>query len=518
MKNLGFNVFGREAMEGFLEKHNLQDLQQAKDYYISIDDAEEIEVLRHDLFGKLKNKSSFGCVGRTANYWYLCDYFGDSTYKVRAQIVIDGNEEYINEIERKLGKRTFRNTEGFIRWITTIINEERQYNNGNVDVKVIKGKTTENVSMDSQQLQSGDNPNPRTSDEQSSTYNEESPIETFTTPQGEVFGFVDKEGNIYLDETKITPEHPIHEDGNEEFINAFEREIRGETYRSPEDFNRRLEAFKSSQGQHYNGGSDVKVRVTAAKNVGMAGSEIQSSQDAPTRTSDGHGSVYNAKHQIETFTTPQGEVFGFVDKEGLEYLQEGQEGFLCKAKIDITGLSGEQINEIKNNYEDDRGNNEATKWLEHWIERNGYSERYLNSDSIDAEDRKSATDNAGLDIQAQEGKSVRGQGVKNSPEDFGTGQIKTGFDGTNGPRYISGEGVEYFLTPQGEVFGFVDKEGNIYLDETKITPEHPIHEYTLLWDRALQQRNPELWNRGVELMKQTSLWKELHRTHTRSIT
>ncbi len=29
MKNLGFNVFGREAMEKFLEKHNLQDLPQA---------------------------------------------------------------------------------------------------------------------------------------------------------------------------------------------------------------------------------------------------------------------------------------------------------------------------------------------------------------------------------------------------------------------------------------------------------------------------------------------------------
>ncbi len=29
MKNLGFNVFGREAMEEFLEKHNLQDLLQA---------------------------------------------------------------------------------------------------------------------------------------------------------------------------------------------------------------------------------------------------------------------------------------------------------------------------------------------------------------------------------------------------------------------------------------------------------------------------------------------------------
>ena len=33
--------------------------------------------------------------------------------------------------------------------------------------------------------------------------------------------------------------------------------------------------------------------------------------------------------------------------------------------------------------------------------------------------------------------------------------------------------VEFFTTSQGEVYGFADKEGNIYLDETKISPEHP---------------------------------------------
>ena len=69
--------------------------------------------------------------------------------------------------------------------------------------------------------------------------------------------------------------------------------------------------------------------------------------------------------------------------------------------------------------------------------------------------------------------------------------------------------IQTFTTPQGEVYGFVDKEGNIYLDETKISPEHPIHEYTHVWDRVVAERNPELWKRGVELMKQTSLWKEI---------
>ena len=29
--------------------------------------------------------------GQTANYWYLCDYFGDSNYIIRAQIHIYGH-------------------------------------------------------------------------------------------------------------------------------------------------------------------------------------------------------------------------------------------------------------------------------------------------------------------------------------------------------------------------------------------------------------------------------------------
>ena len=72
-----------------------------------------------------------------------------------------------------------------------------------------------------------------------------------------------------------------------------------------------------------------------------------------------------------------------------------------------------------------------------------------------------------------------------------------------------GYSVETFTTTQGEVYGFVDKDGNIYLDETKISPEHPIHEYTHLWDRTVQKHNPQLWNRGVEIMKETDMWKKI---------
>lgn len=67
----------------------------------------------------------------------------------------------------------------------------------------------------------------------------------------------------------------------------------------------------------------------------------------------------------------------------------------------------------------------------------------------------------------------------------------------------------FYLTSSGEVYGFVTPEGEIYLDENVISPEHPIHEYTHLWDRAVAKKNPKLWKKGVELMKQTDLWAEI---------
>ena len=65
-----------------------------------------------------------------------------------------------------------------------------------------------------------------------------------------------------------------------------------------------------------------------------------------------------------------------------------------------------------------------------------------------------------------------------------------------------------YITPEGEIYGFVGVDGRIYLDETIIKPEHPIHEYTHLWDRVIAQKNPELWKRGIALMKKTSLWEK----------
>lgn len=72
--------------------------------------------------------------------------------------------------------------------------------------------------------------------------------------------------------------------------------------------------------------------------------------------------------------------------------------------------------------------------------------------------------------------------------------------------------IHFFKDSKGVVYGYVDNHGNIHLDKNKIRPEHPIHEYTHIWDRVVASKNPSLWIRGVELMKQFNggkLWNEI---------
>ena len=65
-----------------------------------------------------------------------------------------------------------------------------------------------------------------------------------------------------------------------------------------------------------------------------------------------------------------------------------------------------------------------------------------------------------------------------------------------------------FLRDGDIVYGAV-VGGRILLNKEHLNPNTPIHEYTHLWDKACQENNPELWLRGIELMRATPLWDEL---------
>ena len=170
-----------------------------------------------------------------------------------------------------------------------------------------------------------------------------------------------------------------------------------------------------------------------------------------------------------------------TDREGIENRNpKKEEGFNCRLKFSTDGYTNEEIETIKNEIENGYIRNQ--KNFNRWSSNHPKGQGSHNSNSIDAEVRRPNADNVGLDSEAQQGESRRGQGNQNSPEDFGTGFIRVyNNDGTNNPRYIpipSTGILSLYQTSDGTIYGFVDKEGNMYLDETIIDPSHPIHEYT----------------------------------------
>lgn len=68
--------------------------------------------------------------------------------------------------------------------------------------------------------------------------------------------------------------------------------------------------------------------------------------------------------------------------------------------------------------------------------------------------------------------------------------------------------IRFLQDGKGVVYG-ATVGGRIYINAERINPETPIHEYTHIWDDACRRNNPELWKRGVELMKGTSVWQDV---------
>lgn len=94
---------------------------------------------------------------------------------------------------------------------------------------------------------------------------------------------------------------------------------------------------------------------------------------------------------------------------------------------------------------------------------------------------------------------------------FESNQVKSA-GGENTTYSRTNNNIHFFKDSKGVVYGYVDDVGIIYLNKSKISPEHPIHEYTHIWDRVVASKNPSLWIRGVELMKQFNggkLWNEI---------
>lgn len=68
--------------------------------------------------------------------------------------------------------------------------------------------------------------------------------------------------------------------------------------------------------------------------------------------------------------------------------------------------------------------------------------------------------------------------------------------------------VQYMIDGDSNVYGFA-YDGRIYADPEIATSNTYAHEYTHLWDAYTRRTNPELWERGKDIFKGTSLWNEV---------
>ena len=651
-RDSGIDVKFLDDMISFLKDNGNKDIQEAykkrrekKDYYINIDDATEFSVLKSDLFSKHKNESAYGTIGMTANYWYLCDYFGDSSFKARAQIEINGNEDFIRAFENEIRNETFRSTEDFSRRFEAFKAAQGKHYNGGVDAE-IRITADGNAGMDISKFQEESVPQSSRNNGQSSGNNANSGLEGIQAAIGEF-------DSIYSDAPAVQRE--CEEIKAKAIANGtFMKAPNGKQSKLDERqwLHVRTKAFKEwfgdwelaakvlnivkSEAKHgfnnfkearawakknivrtltneetggkgeirisntaiakylsdrtVNKSSDKDVHLSVLKSLPEIIRESVDAEQHPSYNKDIHGNrsienginpditihrlygavnignqIYRVKITLKAFVDPNettkaysyeatkielltgtlvdsnnttypsasnsitganllnnvekshkpGEklldVSKVVDENGepkvvyrnmeKPYTTMRNNTFFTDSKKYADGFeygyTGEYFLNIRNPYDiSERGEDGFAK---HWTLNTGNVNEYLES-----EESANFDGIFGCDMPFDPEHMSRGtEYVIRKPN-----QAKSATD-NNGQYSRYDDNIEHYKTSRGEIYAFVDKKGDMYIDETKISPEHLVYEYTHLWDRAVQQRNPELWNRGVKLMKQLSLWQEI---------
>jgi hypothetical protein len=153
-------------------------------------------------------------------------------------------------------------------------------------------------------------------------------------------------------------------------------------------------------------------------------------------------------------------------------------------------------NNIKNDYYD-RKNKDFSEYADERAIQDEVARRKYNSDSYNIEDGEANGNNAGLDIHASQRESEQTEDNVSSQQhqewrsvkrDSATGRIAfVKGDGRTNNSVENLKDIETFATPQGEIYGFVDADGDVYFDKDAkgFSSEHVVHEYTHLWDRVI---------------------------------
>lgn len=79
------------------------------------------------------------------------------------------------------------------------------------------------------------------------------------------------------------------------------------------------------------------------------------------------------------------------------------------------------------------------------------------------------------------------------------------FISSQNPKINSSQNM---VLSDGITYGFTH-EGTIYLNPDFLNSNIAVHEYTHLWDAYTQKTNPELWDKGLKIFKDTSIWNEV---------
>lgn len=73
--------------------------------------------------------------------------------------------------------------------------------------------------------------------------------------------------------------------------------------------------------------------------------------------------------------------------------------------------------------------------------------------------------------------------------------------------YVNENDVFFYIKNE-QTYGFAHN-GKIYLNPEIMNSEVAVHEYTHLWDNYTQRTNPELWEKGKSIFRNTKFWEEV---------
>ena len=184
-----------------------------------------------------------------------------------------------------------------------------------------------------------------------------------------------------------------------------------------------------------------------------------------------------------------------ADSELQANLDEGGDGFGIREKFSRDKLTKDDIRRILRNVAGDSGYSETR--VRQMLQDIGITSKHMSDIDLSAELKMAAGTNVSLDS------TTRRQGEAPRHD-------RGGFDGSENRKSL-GQKTRLTTTDGRITLGFTH-DGKIYLDVDNLDADTPIHEYTHLWDAAVAHANPELWRRGVELMKQTELWGRVERS------